>query len=265
MSCDSMRRRLFAGERPDFPYVDVKNHLAVCPSCRALQRQLVQMERIITRLPVPSSSQAKANLLRQILITPAAPAEPAAPTVRLAYLDRPAKERGLRKASLAVAMAAALVVFALCWGMWPHDAPLPNAKPAVNSLAYRQNQRDVLLAAAHTPRERVEQLADLADKLHEEALTLARAADAERLVVVAQFYDEVVRENLRTHAGTLTEPERRELLPPIARRLSETESELQRTAAEVGLARTAAPLRQMAFAAKVGDRWLQDLAQGRIS
>jgi hypothetical protein len=266
MNCESMRRRLLSGERPDFPYVDVKNHLAVCSPCRALQRQLVQAERNLPRLPVPSSSRAKADLLRQILITPAAPAEPMAPPLRLAYAaGRPPKERGLRKASLAAALTAAMVVFAFCWGMWPHDGPGPVPKPPVNSLVYRQNERDELLAAAHTPRERVERLAELAEKLHDEALALAKAADVDRLAVVAQFYDEVVRDNLRTYAGTLSEPERRELLPPIARRLSDTESELQRTAAEAGKAHTAAPLQQMAAVARDGDRWLQNLAQGRIS
>jgi hypothetical protein len=270
MNCDETRRRLLASERPDFPYVDVKNHLAQCPPCRTLQRQLIQAERQIPHVPVPPSPSGKADLLRKILTVP--PPLPATATIqppRLSFPKRMVKERGLRKLSAAFALAAAMVVFAICWGMWPHGASLPRPRPAVGSLAYRQQQRDEMLAAARTPRERFEKIVELIDKLHDETLALNRnqKGEADKLAVLATFWDEVLRGDLRTHAGALR-GEDRKLLQPMAEHLQKVNSEFGRLAADAannGDPAAEEPLVRMALAAKAGHEWLQGLEQGSIS
>jgi len=110
VNCTVCQRRLLSAEQPDKPAVEVKNHLGQCPSCRVWQRRLVQMERQISLLPVPPST-AKADLLRRIVGPSPAEAGRRAtaerPSLRWSTLAPGPKERGLRKVSLAFALAAA--------------------------------------------------------------------------------------------------------------------------------------------------------------
>ena len=125
MNCDAAQRRLLSGERPDLLAEDVRRHVDGCSPCRLLARRLAQAERQIALLPAPPSS-AKAAFVRRFRRS-------APPVVlhRPVPWSTPPKERGLRKLSLAVAIAAVLAVFAIGLGSLPrHFEPPPRPAPA---------------------------------------------------------------------------------------------------------------------------------------
>jgi hypothetical protein len=171
------------------------------------------------------------------------------------------RERGLRKLAAALALAASLLVFAAVWWAWPHHRV--DQRVTLNPLAARQAERDRLLAAAHTPSERVQVLVELADRLQREALTLARRADGENLRVVARFYGQVVREDLISHARTVPRADRRSTLNDAVQRLQWTESELQRL---ISAEQQKVPdsLREIATAAGEGHKLLCELVDEAV-
>ncbi len=192
MNCPTIQQLLLMSDQPAQPAVEVRAHLAECAACRSLQRRLLAVEQQIPLLPVPASTRRDSFLqqVRQGNVLPE-------PTVSAAELwltgYRPAKERGLLKLALSLALAASLLLFALGWWLWPHhDGRTLTADP----LVVRQLDRNQRLAQARTPWERVEVLADLARGLHREAQQLAGKSNPEELRVVARFYREVVREDL---------------------------------------------------------------------
>ena len=120
MNCELVQRQLLASDAPGEPSVETRRHLAECPACRAWQQQLAQMEQQLPLLATPPS-QRKDEVVRSILdAVEALPANgtalPYAPI--LPFTKPPPRERALRKASLAIAMAAGLAVFALGWWAW---------------------------------------------------------------------------------------------------------------------------------------------------
>src|SRR5262249_7893941 len=119
------------------------------------------------------------------------------------------------------------------------------------------------LAALHTPAERVKKLADLAEKLQEEART--HQADADRLDEVARFCVQVVRDHLLKHARLVPAEERKALLNAVAGRLPRIESEASRLANELKARMApaaAASFGDIASAARDADHCLLALARG---
>ncbi len=256
MNCDAARRRLLAAERPDRPPDDVRRHLAACPECRVLGRRLVLAEQQIPLLPVPASSARDAFVRRFRL----AGGRVGGPVVRRVPLPwpTPAKERGLRKLSLAVAIAAVLAVFTLgLWSWRPQNAaPHPASIPMWIANIRKDREQAVALA---TPRERVERLSDLAADLQERARALTDDGDAEDLTSLAALYGEVVSHDLLKHAGALSAADRPIVLGKVVKRLLAAESTFSRLASEHPGASTARPLHDLAFAARDGGRRIREM------
>jgi hypothetical protein len=263
VNCTVIQRRLLSAEQPEQPPAEIKSHLAQCPACRAWLRRLVQIERQVPLLPVPPST-AKAELLRRLLGP--APADAARPALaelpndwRSALAPGP-KERGLRKLSIAFALAASLLIFALAWWSWPHDKT--GSSPAVARRAADQNKLDrrlhkVLLV--EKPQERVLQLAGLAEELHDEAAKMVD--DAERLDQWARFYARVVSKDLMEQARRLPPAERPAVLKQVASSLVTTESNASRKAAQLSPSAptSAASFDRIALAARKGEKTLRAL------
>lgn len=253
MNCDIARRRLFADEHPDRPSDDeARRHLAVCPACRAAVRRLAHVERQLSRLPVPPST-AKAAFVRRFVRTPG-------PVVRRVPMSwpTPAKERGLRKLSLAVAIAAMLAFLTIALWSWPRLPPTP-ARPAEPAwVAEIQKERDRIHIMAE-PRLQVEQLTVLTKDLHERARNLTEKGDAEGLASLARVYGDVVQDDLLPHARALPAAQRAAVLKDIAAELIAANSEFERSAAEKRNSPTSGPLQDLARAAREGSRAVQDL------
>jgi hypothetical protein len=275
MKCRTCRQHLLTSDNPALPAREVADHLSGCPDCREWQRRLLRIEDIVARIPVPPS-QPPELLLRRILGQQAAP--PALPA-------RP-RSRWLVLGGAGLAAAAVLIATGIFLGDWlartvrrgPHrsEGPAPLARvpqkqarpaqkdrapagPAVaDPLVARLLACDLNLAQADTPRQRVENLAALADELQGETRALADVAGPDDLRALAGLYERVVRDGVVARAGSLPAAERRPVLAPIADRLERTRRDLQE------LARAARPasadtLRQLAEAAGAGDSRLRAL------
>src|SRR5205823_5793347 len=113
-------------------------------------------------------------------------------------------------------------------------------------------------AEADTPRKRVETLAELADALHRETHTLAPEAPIKDLQDLASLYEQVIHDGVVPRARTLPAAERREVLVPIRTQLARVERDAERLAEK---ASSAAPLLQIAAAARKGDQQLRALME----
>jgi hypothetical protein len=141
------------------------------------------------------------------------------------------------------------------------DAPQPEPpreKPATDPLLASLLQRDLRLATATSPRERIEILADMAQELQDAIRLLAQAAGGEPLEGMATLYDQVVRDGIIKQAQALADNERRPILNPIADRLARTARSVERLAGKVP-AEHSKPLHTIAAAAREGNRHLYAL------
>jgi len=263
VNCTIVQRRLLSAEQPDQPAADIKSHMGQCPSCRAWQRRLVQMERQVPLLPIPPST-TKDLFLQRLTGTcqgdtgrPAI-ADPA--TLWRSQLMPGPKERALRKVSLAFALAASLLVFALAWWSWPHDH-IPAPDFAQQDQARLEESLHTSLYA-NTPKERVLLLVQLAEEVHGEARKLADNSD--RLEQRALFYSRVVGEHLIEQARQVPAKDRAVVLQRVADSLREAESTASRWEAQLqkSAPRSAASFRRIALASRKSERDLRALMNG---
>jgi hypothetical protein len=261
MTCKAVRTCLLGLRQPDRPPPDAAAHLAACGACREWHRRLVQLERHVPLLPVPASS-AKARVVARILSDAPAPrAKPASPPP--AWQER---ERRLKRLAISAALTAALVLIAV--GLWAwnvaHDTspgPAPRPAAAEDPLLASLMQRHLKLAAPSTPRQRVEVLTDLADDLHSEARALFETtSDTRDLAQLATMYQKVVHDGIVKQAKALPAAER----PAALERASAALKRMGEQADALADAKPAraVPLRQIAAAARDGNRQLRDLMPG---
>lgn len=259
MNCTVIQRRLLSAENPEQPPAEIKNHLAECSACRAWQRRLVQMERLIPQLPLPASA-AKETFLERI--------KGEGERIRRAALVQPSsfvlppfkKERGLRKLSLAFTLAASLLLFALAWWSWPHNTAGVSDATRIEQVKLDRRLTDSL--HVDTAKERVLRLAKLADEVHREAGALA--GNSERLEQWARFYAQVIGQHLIEQARQLPAEDRQAVLSKITLRLAAAESEASRseTQCKTTAPRSAAAFHRIAVASQKGERDLRSLMKG---
>lgn len=257
MNCAVIQRRLLSAERPEQLPAEIQGHLDQCAVCRLWHRRLIQVERLIPQLPVPSSA-AKDQFLEMIkderrkhdaLISPSS-----------LFLHPFKKERGLRKLSVAFTLAASLLLFALAWWSWPHNPVAPQRPLQIEQSKLEQRLKDTL--RVETPKDRVVRLAKLADEVQGEARELV--GNSERLEQRSRFYSQVVGQHLIEEARQLSPEDRQAVLTDIALRLAKAESEATRLATQCKATapRSAAALHQIALASHKGERELRGLMKG---
>jgi hypothetical protein len=248
MKCETIQRRLLKAESPTRLPAEMQAHLTTCAVCREWQRQLVQLEEYVGRLPVPAST-AKAELLKLLSSRAAGIAAPAPPVVRSWSWRLPA---GLAAAVLLLAVGGWLLSLMRPAAPRPDHPTVAARPPLLDNLL----ERDLRLANATTQRQRVEALADVADDLQEETRALALDASGDDLESLARLYGQVVREGIIAGAQTLPRAERRAVLSSIAERLVKTRAAATRLAKEV-TSDSARSLQAIAAAAEEGDRDLR--------
>jgi hypothetical protein len=263
VNCNNIHRRLLALDNLDQLSTDLRQHLDVCPACRAWHEQLLQIERDVPQLPVPSPLHKDAFLASLLVDAPASVPAPGVLSLR-EFRSRPdQRERGLRKMALAVALAASLLVIA--FGVWQfksdtgHDQrPVADVK---KSPLERRLATDARWEAARTAKERVHILDELAFEVERKALVLAQGTAKEELHSQVQLYTEVIHRLTEKEAPELsqqmTAKEQGDLLRGIASRLAEVESEARRLA--MTLPESASPMQELASIAGEGDRKLRAL------
>jgi hypothetical protein len=232
MTCATTRERLLACERPDKPGPELSRHLIGCEACQEWLRRLVRLERRIAKRPI-EVPPVPAGLFEEL--------EPAAPLVRPFVPPVPSRqEGGRRKAALASALAAALLLFAVGWWALPHLSSGDTA-----TLGGYIARRDARLAKADTAPRRVGALVKLAGEFVAEAKR-ATPKEAEQL---AQ-YMELCCDDLPTHAEGLRQEEQQVVLDA----LRGLESDATRLAAEARSARLAQAYERMAVSVRRADQ-----------
>jgi hypothetical protein len=251
MKCRVVRRHLLHAENPAAPPAQVRTHLAVCASCREWHRRLVQIERHVPLVPIPATPIPPETVFA--LVQKAAERQPEAAGKSAPPLVTAV--RRLRSRVVLSGIAAALLLGMIgWWALRGPQAPVKNPTlhrpPEVDRLVQKLLDKDMDLARAKDPRQRVRLLAGLADELVNETYALARVAEVDDLQELAALYQRVVRDGILERAQGLKGAEERRELRPIAEGLERAEVRARRLAEEVPAA--AAPLDQIASAAHDG-------------
>jgi hypothetical protein len=208
MKCEKVQSQLLNLENPAQVPCDLRAHLACCFSCRNWQDQLVQLERHVPYLPIPQSRR-KADFLHQLLhepeeenspeMSPAPIAEESSPQSRERTCFRafPLPRAYASAASRLAGVILVLVFLGIVGRVWlqvppPETSPRSTPEPFLATLV----QRDLLLATAATPRERIDILVDLAGDLEQESQMLRQAEGGEAAAAALQLQEQKVRDYL---------------------------------------------------------------------
>lgn len=245
MTCKSTQQTLLSLEDPAQPPVSIQTHLAGCPVCRDWQRRLLRIEQHVRHLPAPPAKE-KETFLRLLEETPET-------KKRWVWQQLTRREAG-------IAVAAGLVL-ALGWWLWPtprsHVASQPVAAVR-DPFLVKLLDRDLSLARTNNPRDRVETLDKLADDLYREAHSVSLEASPEVLQMMANLYRQVIESGIVSQAKSLHSDDRKRLLAPIAERLSQVGSELERLVDRADVP-ARQPLRDFVAAAREGGKQLRSL------
>jgi hypothetical protein len=251
MNCKTVQRRLLALPNPARVPASVREHLAECRACREMQNHLAQIEQAVPALVVPSSSFAKAALLRKIRQGPTF-REKVAQSVEAI----PAAFGRMGRWRLAGAgLAAAVLVMLLCWPLFRGPGPTPNNDyarklPDPDPLLASVLQRQLTLAEAKQTRQQVETLASLAGDLNGAVQGLARTTESrDTLPDVSGWYGLVVHAEV-TRFGKLAFKDRKAVVAPLAQDLEKAAKQADALADEVGAPRGDHPLRKLATTAR---------------
>jgi hypothetical protein len=216
MTCDPIRQRLLASERPDKPASAEANHLAGCSSCRAWLRRVVQLEEMLPKIPIadPGPPEELLALFRTAGVKPVVPP----PAQRLPSF-RPKREGARQKLALALSLAATLSLFAITWWAVPHSKIAPS-KATKNRVESKPR----------TPRERLNALVDQARDCLDQAK--AHPEDAAGVAKQAARFRRLVEWDLQAEAKSTTPGERQIVLPGIANLLAHSRNEASELAAK---------------------------------
>jgi hypothetical protein len=258
MNCIIVQRRLLSLENPRHPPAELLAHLAGCAGCRDWLRRFVEMERSVPLLPVPATT-AREAFLGRILTGEVMPRREVPPVRRpvAGRIDGQRRARGMRKAALAVALAAGLVLFVVIVAAMRNHKPTGSGRPAADPLLASLLKRDLRLAEAPPPSERAKALVGLADDLQGQTDALARPDLVEDLKALAGWYKDVVQ---KAGAVALRQDVSAEQRRALASQLEEERGKMELLARDVSEG-CRLPLRDMATAAGDVSRSLQPDAQ----
>lgn len=261
MTCQSVQARILA--LPDTRRLPdaFRAHVDGCPDCAAWWKQAARLDTLVAALPVPPAPAGKKAALLDDLAADALvfPKVTPAPQ-RLWSLPRP-------PAKVLAGLAAAVLVAVGLWsavkgGKQPTVAVKP---PAARHLFLEKVvQRDVALAKAKTPGDRLDALAGLAEDLAAEGRGLALVAGADEMRELADLFRTVVTDGMVEQAGrvpphALTPDQRRAMLERLTTRLSEA-GRAAETAAKDSPPHAQPALRSIADTARDGQTKLRAIA-----
>jgi hypothetical protein len=261
MNCQTVQNKILALPDPRHVPDALRAHVNACAGCRAWADLAGRLEGLVAQLSVPAGpADKKAALIAKLRTQPA--------TVEVAT-ERPATFRTWVKqnAALVGGLAAAVLVAVGAWAMIGKNGTkeVADVTSPRDPFLEKMVQRDVALAKAATPSQKLQALGGLADDLSAEARGLARIASPDELKDVARWFDRVVKEGVVPRAKDLsgdagsTPAERKAQLADLATRLGHAADEVKKASGEVPP--DAKPiLERIADTARFGQKKLQDLA-----
>jgi hypothetical protein len=206
MNCQVVQNKILAEPDPRLLPERLRLHVAGCEACRAWARQAARLEALVEKLPAPAAPSAK----KAALVGKLERGEPiiTRPVTTPAAARTPRESRFtefLRNNALIIGSLAAAILVALgAWALFPRNGPKPEMvvipdDPFLNKIV----ERDVALAKATTPEERLKVLSGMADDLSAQARGLARVASPEELRDLAKWYGKVVNDGIVKQADNL--------------------------------------------------------------
>jgi hypothetical protein len=267
MNCDVIQRRLFAAERPDDPDAEVQRHVADCPSCSTLQKQLLELERDIPQLDVPASTRRAAFVqffLQQTPVEIETPRQPQhiLPLVRVKRRATPPKERGKWKLAFVLACAASLLIIVM--GLAAMRFNGTDKTPDYATIHRQHLDTRMRLVETAPPDEKAETVFGVADEVRDKVRTLAEAKDGKpkELADLAKFYRQLVREDLDRQLKDLPSGGKRDaVLKKYEKQLQMTESEFSLLAVQFAATPAGQPLREIALAARESCNEIQKMLE----
>ena len=263
MNCQAVQNRILMLPDPREVPAALREHVLACEGCQAWAKQAARLEAILEQLPAPAAPERKKEAMLGELMQ-------AEPVIR----PRPAREGrpGIaaeflrRNASYVGGLAAAVFVAVGLYAFWPKSTPQPAVvKIEKHPLLEKMVARDVALARAKSPAERLQILNGMADDLATETRGMARIAPGGDLKLMAGWYEKTVRDGMVKQAANLpvemSASEKAKLLDSYAAKLDADAS-----AAET-LSRESPPdaqpaLKRMIDAAREGEKSLRAAARG---
>jgi hypothetical protein len=236
MNCKTAQRRLLALPNPARVPATVREHLTECRACRDMQNHLAQIEQAVPALVVPSSSFAKAALLRKIRNGPTF-REKVVQSVEA--LPAAFGRMGGRQVVLA-GIAAAVLVMLVSWqvmfrssnGTTNNSAEIAKADP--DPLLASVLQKQLKLAEATQARQQVETLASLSEDLNGAVQSLGRSSESrEALPKLTDWYGLVVHAEV-TRAWKLSPKDCKAVLPSLGQGLEKAAKQADELAALLG-------------------------------
>ncbi len=260
MNCQTIQNKILTLPDPRHIPEALRAHVGSCAACRVWAELAGRLESLLERLPTPAApANKKSALIADLIHRPA--------TVELAA-KQPSSFREFlhRNSTLIGGLAAAIVVAFGAWAMIGRNGPRPEVSEVAlkDPFLEKMVQRDVALAKATTPSQKLQALGGLADDLSTEARGLARIANQDELKDVARWFDRVVTAGMIRQAETMnvnamTPAERKAQLTDLARKLGQTADEVKKATEEVPP--EAKPiLERIVDTARFGQKKLQDMA-----
>lgn len=238
----------------------LREHLDGCAECTAWWQNVVRIEGLIEQLPVPASAEKKAALIASLT-------EPE-PIIRPRFTTQPATAPFFtrRRVAYFTGLAASGVLAVGAWMAVRGPGPTPLVKAPKHPLLDTVVQRNVALAKAVTPAERLMALGGWADDIRTKARDLARVASQDDLKTLAGWYDKLVRDGLVQQAEKMPalamEPvAKAKLLNDLAGKLANAGDDAERLVKEVPPGAQSS-LQRIAESARDGEQKLRRLAGG---
>jgi hypothetical protein len=204
MNCQIVQNKILALADPRLIPDPLREHIAGCSTCQGWAKQAARLEALLEQLPAPPApADRKAALVDHLTR-----GEPII-TRSLAMPAQPRESRLLvflrENSTLVGGLAAAVLIAFGVWAIIPKGGPKPTMAQSMPDDPFLKKivQRDVALAKADTPARRLQVLGGMADDLSTQAHNLARAASADELRDLANWYEKVVKEAIVKQAETL--------------------------------------------------------------
>jgi hypothetical protein len=261
MICQSVQARILALPDPRRLPDAFRAHVDGCPDCAAYWKQTARLESLVAALPVPPAPAGKKTaLLEDLAAEGLVFPKVTAPPRRAWSLPRP-------PAKALAGLAAAVLVAVGIWSGVKNgkQPPVVQKQPAPrHPLLEKVVQRDLALAKAKTPNDRLDALAGLAEDLAAESRGLALVAGADEMRELADWFRTVVADGVVEQAGrvpphALTPDQRRQLLDRLTARLTEAGKAAEQ-AAKDSPPHAQPALRSIADTARDGQTKLRALA-----
>lgn len=265
MNCQAIQNKILMLPDPRVMPDGLREHVAGCAGCQAWAKQAARLEALIEQLPTPLAPADKKDALIETLVRggdiitrPVTPRSQPRESQVLVFLRRNATVIG--------GLAAAILVAFGIWALFPRPTKPELAQPLPDDPFLRKIvQRDLALAKANTPTERLQILSALADDLSIQARSLARVASKYELGDLARWYDQVVKSAIVPQAETTPafvmvpaeRAAREALLKSLAEKLNENAAETDKLLNEVPPEAKPA-LQRMTESAREGQKKLQE-------